>query len=124
MGPTELGFGQRQATVPVADCEPGAELQVDFGRVGLVTDAENGRRRVVQGLIFTGVYSRHMFVWPTSFADRWVVVAATTPGWWRRTNWAKQGTASAPDCVVGKVVPAALHTDRAAGSRFPVRWPV
>jgi hypothetical protein len=36
---TELGFGQRQATVPVADCEPGSELQVDFGRLGLHTDA-------------------------------------------------------------------------------------
>ncbi|GFG95657.1 hypothetical protein [Mycobacterium timonense] len=50
---TELGFGQRRATVPVADCEPGSELQVDFGRLGLLTDIEDGRRRVVHGLIFT-----------------------------------------------------------------------
>ena len=62
---TELEFGQRQSTVRVADGEPGAELQVDFGRLGMLTDAEDGRRRVVQGLIFTAVYSRHMFVWPT-----------------------------------------------------------
>ena len=55
---TELGLGQRQATVPVADCEPGSELQVDFGRLGLHTDAEDGRQRVVHGLIFTAVYSR------------------------------------------------------------------
>jgi len=61
----ELDFGRRQATVPVADCEPGAEVQVDFGRLGLLTDAGDGRRRVVHGLIFTAVYSRHMFVWPT-----------------------------------------------------------
>ena len=61
----ELDFGRRQATVPVADCEPGAEVQVDFGRLGLLTDAADGRRRVVHGLIFTAVYSRHMFVWPT-----------------------------------------------------------
>ena len=53
---TELGLGQRQATVPVADCEPGSELQVDFGRLGLHTDAEDGRQRVVHGLIFTAVY--------------------------------------------------------------------
>jgi transposase len=39
-------------------------VQVDFGRLGLLADAEDGRRRVVQGLIFTAVYSRHMFVWP------------------------------------------------------------
>jgi hypothetical protein len=31
---TELGFGQRKTTVRVADCEPSAELQVDFGRLG------------------------------------------------------------------------------------------
>jgi len=62
---TELDFGRHQATVPVADCEPGAEVQVDFGRLGMLTDASDGRRRVVQGLIFTAVYSRHMFVWPT-----------------------------------------------------------
>jgi hypothetical protein len=30
---------QRRSIVPVADCEPGAELQVDFGRLGLLTDA-------------------------------------------------------------------------------------
>ena len=34
---TELDFGRRQATVPVADCEPGAEVQVDFGRLGMLT---------------------------------------------------------------------------------------
>lgn len=62
---TELDFGRRQATVPVADCEPGSEVQVDFGRLGMLTDVTDGRRRVVHGLIFTAVYSRHMFVWPT-----------------------------------------------------------
>jgi hypothetical protein len=62
---TELEFGQRQTTVQVADCEPGAEVQVDFGRLGMLTDVSDGRRRVVQGLIFTAVYSRHLFVYPT-----------------------------------------------------------
>jgi transposase len=36
---------------------------VDFGRLGLVPDGE--RRRVCHGLIFTAVFSRHQFVWPT-----------------------------------------------------------
>lgn len=78
---TELGFGRRQATVPVADCEPGAEVQVDFGRLGMLTDGADGRRRVVHGLIFTAVYSRHMFVWPTyrqSLAD---VIAGFEAAW-------------------------------------------
>ena len=52
-------------TVRVVDGEPGDELQVDFGRMGFIVDAETGRRRVVQALIFTACYSRHCFVWLT-----------------------------------------------------------
>ena len=62
---TELDFGQRQATVRVADGEPDAEVEVDFVRLGMLTDESDGRRRVVHGLIFTAVYSRHTFVYPT-----------------------------------------------------------
>ena len=50
-------------TVRVADGEPGAELQVDFGKMGLIFDSVTGRRRVCWALIFTAVYSRHCFVW-------------------------------------------------------------
>jgi transposase len=53
----------RRPTVRVADGEPGDELQVDFGRMGLLVDG--GRRRVVWALIFTACYSRHCFVWLT-----------------------------------------------------------
>jgi hypothetical protein len=51
------GRGARRATVRVTDCEPGAECQVDFGRMGLLDDPGTGRRRVVHALIFTAVYS-------------------------------------------------------------------
>jgi hypothetical protein len=78
---TELGFAQRQTTVRVADGEPGSELQVDFGRLGLLTDAEDGRRRVVQGLIFTAVYSRHMFVYPTYRQTLGDVIAGFEAAW-------------------------------------------
>jgi hypothetical protein len=57
------GFGGRTATVRVADGDPGVECQVDFGRLGMMVDPETGRRRAVHALIFTAVYSRHMFVW-------------------------------------------------------------
>jgi transposase len=77
---TELGFGQRRTTVRVADCEPGAEVQVDFGRLGLLTDIE-GRRRVVKGLIFTAVYSRHMFVYPTYRETLNDVIAGFEAAW-------------------------------------------
>jgi transposase len=78
---TELGFGQRQSTVRVADGEPGAEVQVDFGRLGMLTDASDGRRRVVQGLIFTAVYSRHMFVYPTYRQTLNDVIAGFEAAW-------------------------------------------
>lgn len=55
----------RGSTVRVADGEPGDELQVDFGRMGLLFDPAVGRRRVVWALIFTACYSRHCFVWLT-----------------------------------------------------------
>lgn len=62
----ELGRGRQQRrTVRVNDGEPGVELQVDFGKLGLVEDPAAGRRRVCHGLLFTAVFSRHMFVWLT-----------------------------------------------------------
>ncbi len=44
--PEVLGHGRgRKATVRVADCEPGAECQADFGKMGLLDDPDSGRRR-------------------------------------------------------------------------------
>jgi len=77
---TELEFGRRRATVPVADGDPGAELQVDFGRLGLI-EIDHGRRRVTKGLIFTAVYSRHMFVWPTFTESLPEVIAGFEAAW-------------------------------------------
>ena len=57
------GFGRRQTTVRVNDGDPGCELQVDFGRMGLIADPDRGGRRLVWALIFTACYSRHCFVW-------------------------------------------------------------
>jgi transposase len=50
-------------TVRVTDGEPGDELQVDFGRMGLLFDLASDRRRTVHALIFTACFSRHCFVW-------------------------------------------------------------
>jgi transposase len=59
-----LGSGGRGGvTVRVADGEPGGECQLDFGRLGMIYDPASGRTRLVEVLIFTAVYSRHMFVW-------------------------------------------------------------
>ena len=72
----------RSGTVPVVDGEPGVECQIDFARMGMITDAETGRRRVVHALIFTAVYSRHMFVWLT-FSQTLVALIDGCEAAWR-----------------------------------------
>lgn len=76
------GFGRRTTTVRVADGEPGAEVQIDFGRMGMMFDQVAGRRRVVHALIFTAVYSRYMFVW-LSYAQTLAAVIEGCEAAWR-----------------------------------------
>jgi len=78
-----LGYGRasRRGTVPVADCEPGAELQADFGKMGLLEDPGTGRRRVTHALILTAVYSRHMFVWLSFRQDLTAVIGGFEAAW-------------------------------------------
>jgi len=78
-----LGVGRsaRGTTVRVADGEPGAELQVDFGKMGLIDDPGSGRRRVVQALIFTAVFSRHCFVWLSFTQTTEAVIAGCEAAW-------------------------------------------
>lgn len=59
----ELGFCRRKTTMRVDDCAPGKELQVDYGRMGLLREPGAANQRVVWALIFTAVFSRHSFVW-------------------------------------------------------------
>jgi len=78
---TEYRGRRRGATVPVADGEPGMECQIDFARMGMIFDSEVGRRRVVHALIFTAVYSRHMFVWLTFSQTLEAIIAGCEAGW-------------------------------------------
>ena len=73
------GAGRRSTTVRVDDPPPGVELQVDFGRLGLVADGE--RRRVCWALIFTACFSRHCFVWPTLSQSTEDVIAGFEAAW-------------------------------------------
>lgn len=77
----ELAFGQKKTTIRVDDCEPGAELQVDFGRMGYIRDLETGRKRLVHALIFTAVYSRHQFVWLSYRQTLEVVIQGCERAW-------------------------------------------
>ncbi len=73
------GAGRRSTTVRVDDPPPGIELQIDFGRLGLVADGE--RRRVCWALIFTACFSRHCFVWPTFAQTTEEVIAGCEAAW-------------------------------------------
>ena len=75
------GFGRRGETVRVADGDPGHECQVDFGKLGLLDDPSAGRRRVTHALIFTAVYSRHMFVWLTFTQTLEALIAGCEAAW-------------------------------------------
>jgi transposase len=61
----QLGWRKKAATVRVDDPPPGQEAQVDFGKMGLLLDAETGRRRALWVLVVTLSFSRYQFVWPT-----------------------------------------------------------
>ncbi len=78
-----LGVGRpaRGTTVRVADGEPGSELQVDFGKLGLVADRDSAKRRVCWALIFTACYSRHCFVWLSFRQSTEAVIAGCEAAW-------------------------------------------
>jgi transposase len=75
-----VGRGQ-QNTVRVLDGDPGVECQVDFGGLGKLLDAASQRRRVVQALVFTAVYSRHQFVWLTYSLSLEALLAGCEAAW-------------------------------------------
>ncbi len=75
------GYRSKGTTVRVADGEPGAELQLDFGHMGYLVDPADGRRRKVHALILTAVYSRHMFVWLTHAQTLLAVIAGAEAAW-------------------------------------------
>ena len=78
-----LGVGRsaRTTTLRVADGEPGSELQVDFGKMGLVPDPASGRKKVCWALIFTACYSRHCFVWLSFRQSTEAVIAGFEAAW-------------------------------------------
>jgi transposase len=49
--------------------------------MGMIFDSEAGRRRVVHALIFTAVFSRHMFVWLTFSQTLEAIIAGCEAAW-------------------------------------------
>ena len=76
-----FGFGRVRSTVRVADGEPGVECQIDFGRLGIMHDPATDRRRALHALIFTAVFSRHMFMWLSFTQTLSDVIAGCEAAW-------------------------------------------
>ena len=75
-------WGRRRVrTVRMADTAPGEVAEVDFGRLGMITDPATGKRRVVWALIVVLSYSRHCFVWPTHSQKLEDVIAGLEAAW-------------------------------------------
>lgn len=77
----ECGYspGGRKVTVPVDDGEPGQEVQVDFGYLGLIPDGD--RRRKLHALVFTAVFSRYCYVHLTFRQTTEAVIAGCEAAW-------------------------------------------
>jgi len=77
----ELGFSQGQPTLPVADCGPGEEVQLDTGWVGWLEPDLFGKRRRFRAWIFTAVLSRHRFVYPVFPETTETAIEACEAAW-------------------------------------------
>lgn len=78
---TELGYGRGRRTIPVADGEPGVEVQLDTGWVGSLERDLFGKRRRFRAWIFTAVLSRHRFVWPAFRETTQTAIEACEEAW-------------------------------------------
>ena len=77
----QLGFGRGSPSVPVADCEPGKELQIDTGWMTLLAPDVFGKRRRFKAWIFTAVRSRHRFVYPVFQETTETAIQACEAAW-------------------------------------------
>lgn len=77
----ELGYGQRELTVPVADGPPGKEIQIDTGWVGEYAAGPDGKKRRFKAWIFTPVVSRYRFVYPIERETTEEAIEACEAAW-------------------------------------------
>jgi transposase len=108
------GFGRTASTVRIADGEPGAECQLDFGFMGMVFDPAAGRRRKAHALIFTAVYSRHMFVWLSFTQTLAAFIAGCEAAWGFFGGVFK--------VIIPDNAPAIVADADAVNPRFTVGW--
>jgi hypothetical protein len=64
----QLQFGRAASTIPILEGEAGQELQSGYGLGGLTLPLNPAKRRRFRAWIFTAVFSRYQFVYPTFVA--------------------------------------------------------
>src|SRR5512140_121321 len=77
----ELDFGRTAPTIPVADCEPREEVQLDPGWMTLLEPDLFGKRRRFRAWIFTAVRSRHRYVHVCFEETTRTAIAACEAAW-------------------------------------------
>jgi len=77
----ELGVSRHAPTIPVADCGPAEEVQVDTGWMTLLEPDLLGRRRRFRAWIFTPVLSRFRFVYPVFTETTQSAIEACEAAW-------------------------------------------
>jgi transposase len=78
---SELDFGKRAPTIPVADGKPGEEVHIDTGWMTLLEPDEHGRRRRFRAWIFTPHVSRYRFVYPCFSESTETAIEACEAAW-------------------------------------------
>jgi transposase len=78
----ELGWQKKEPTILLEDPPAGQEAQIDFGKMGMMLDAESGRMRALWVLIVTLSLSRYQFVWPTFLQTTDAVCEGLDRAWW------------------------------------------
>ena len=77
----ELSFGRTAATMPLADGQPGDELQVDTGWMMYLEPDGSGKRRRMRAWIFTPGVSRYRFVFPCLQETTATAIEACEAAW-------------------------------------------
>lgn len=78
---SKLAFGEHAATIPVADCGPGEELQLETGWMGFLEPDETGRRHRFRAFGFSSVCTRYRFAYPCSREGTAEVIEACEAAW-------------------------------------------
>jgi transposase len=77
----QAGLGKAaRSTLRMAEWPPGEAAEMDFGRLGVLTEA-TGKHKTIWALVIVLPYSRHSFVWPLHRQTLEEVIAGLEAAW-------------------------------------------